>query len=81
MSEEVLRFTRGAIAMTSSELELAKPWRSMQGPEDGVTPGFFEKLQTETWLEETLRRENIRIIRSHKIIARIFGPWGDVSTQ
>ena len=49
--------------------------------EHGVTPGFFEKLQTETWLEETLRRENIRIIRSHKIIARILGPWGDVGTQ
>ena len=46
-----------------------------------VTPGFFEKLQTETWLEETLRRENIRIIRSHKIIARILGPCGDVGTQ
>lgn len=49
--------------------------------EHGVTVGFFEKLQTETCLEETLRRENFRIIRSHKNIARILRPWGDVSTQ
>ena len=49
--------------------------------EHGVTLGFFEKLQTETCLEETWRRENIRIIRSHKIIARILRPWGDASTQ
>jgi hypothetical protein len=48
---------------------------------NGIRPGFFETLQTETCLEKTLRDENIGIIRSHKIMARIFRPNGDVSTQ
>eukprot|EP00927_Polykrikos_kofoidii_P080031 TRINITY_DN76898_c0_g1_i1.p1 TRINITY_DN76898_c0_g1~~TRINITY_DN76898_c0_g1_i1.p1 ORF type:complete len:354 (+),score=51.38 TRINITY_DN76898_c0_g1_i1:72-1064(+) len=47
----------------------------------GVTPGFFETLQTEKCLEKTLQQEGIGIIRSHEIVARIFRPNGDVSTQ
>lgn len=47
----------------------------------GVTPGFFEELQTEKCLEKTLQDENIGIIRSSKVVARIFRANGDVSTQ
>lgn len=52
-----------------------------EGEASAVRPGFFETLQTETCLEKTLRDKNIGIVRSHKIVARIFRPNGDISTQ